>query len=488
MNAPLIYGRLADALANDWTVHARPEQLPPAGDWNIWVYLAGRGAGKTRAGIEWVRSLKDTVPRIAMVAPTAADYRDVLVEGESGVLATSPNWDRPLLEPSKRRLTWGNAAIATMFSSEEPDRLRGPQHGAALCDEFAAWQNAQEAWDMLMLGLRIGKRPRAMITTTPRPIKVLKDLVARSGQDVVLTRGRTVDNRANLSGTFLAQIVSRYEGARLGRQELDGDILDDVPGALWSRDLIEACRIPKGTEPVMRRIVVAIDPAVSVSETSDATGIIVAGLGDDGHGYILEDLSGKYSPTQWATKAIAAYKRYEADRIVAEANQGGAMVETTLRAVDQDVPISLVHASRGKITRAEPISALFEQRRAHCVGAFPELEDELCSFEPGSTSSPDRLDAMVWGLSDLMVQNNYDGMIQYYRALAEGQAIAPEVAPHGWSFNGQQDSGEKTKLRVPEGISTVFLMSGALMVPDSGIIEVGTCDATALKAAGWAAA
>jgi predicted phage terminase large subunit-like protein len=216
-------------------------------------------------------------------------------------------------------------------------------------------------------------------------------------------KGRTSDNSANLPPSFLADITNRYQGTRLGRQELDGDILDDVPGALWSRDMIEAARIPKGTEPAMRRIVVAIDPAISVSETSDATGIVVVGLGDDGHGYLLEDLSGKYSPTEWATRAVAAYKRHKADRIVAEANQGGAMVETTLRAVDRSIPVRLVHASRGKITRAEPVSALYEQHRVHHAGCFPELEDELCSFEPGSTDSPDRLDALVWGVTDLML-------------------------------------------------------------------------------------
>jgi phage terminase large subunit-like protein len=399
-----VYARLADALKNDWLAHARGEQLPPPGDWTIWIYLAGRGAGKTRSGVEWIRSqIESGVKRVALVAPTAADCRDVIVEGESGILATSPNWARPNYEASKRRLTWPSGQIATMFSSEEPDRLRGPQHGAALCDEFAAWNNVQETWDMLQFGMRLGKAPRTMITTTPRPIRILKELVARAGRDVVITRGTTASNAANLPPAFLNEIASRYSGTRLGRQELGGEILDDVPGALWSRDMIEACRIPRGTEPAMRRIVVAIDPAISVSETSDSTGIIVAGLGDDNHGYVIEDLSGKYSPTAWATKAVAAFKRHEADRIVAEANQGGAMVESTLRAVDRSIPVRLVHASRGKITRAEPCSALYEKNRVHHAGCFPEVEDELCSFEPGSADSPDRLDALVWGLTDLML-------------------------------------------------------------------------------------
>jgi phage terminase large subunit-like protein len=398
-----VYARLAEALRNDWAVHARPEQLAPPGDWSVWLILSGRGWGKTRTGAEWVKSLivSGQARRVALVGSTAADVRDVMIEGESGLLSVCADWDRPLYEPSKRRVTFKNGAICTAFSTEESDRLRGPQHDAAWCDELAAWANVRDTWDMLQFGMRLGKKPRICVTSTPRPIALLKELIMRP--DVHVIKGRTADNSANLPPAFLAEIVKRYEGTRLGRQELDGDILDDVPGALWSRDMIEAARIAKGTGPAMRRIVVAIDPAISVSETSDATGLVVVGLGDDNHGYVIEDLSGKYSPTAWATKAIAAYKRHEADRIVAEANQGGAMVETTLRAVDRSVPVRLVHASRGKITRAEPVSALYEQNRVHHVGAYPELEDELCSFEPGSADSPDRLDALVWGVTDLML-------------------------------------------------------------------------------------
>jgi len=398
-----IFTRLVETIADDWTVHARPEQLPPAGAWNIWLILSGRGWGKTRTGSEWVKSLivSGQARRVALVGATAADVRDVMIEGQSGLLSVCADWDRPNYEPSKRRITFKNGAVATAYSAEEADRLRGPQHDAAWCDELAAWSNVQATWDQLQFGLRLGKKPRCCVTSTPRPIKLLKELIARP--DVHVTKGKTADNSSNLAETFLTAIVSRYAGTRLGRQELDGDVLDDVPGALWSRDLLEACRIPRGTEPAMRRIVVAIDPAVSVSETSDATGIVVCGLGVDGHGYVLEDLSGKYSPTQWSRRAIDAYKLHKADRIVAEANQGGAMVESTLRAVDRDVPVRLVHASRGKITRAEPISALFEQHRCHMAGCFPELEDQLCSFEPGTMDSPDVLDAAVWALTDLMV-------------------------------------------------------------------------------------
>jgi phage terminase large subunit-like protein len=326
-----IFARLAETLADDWSVHARPEQLEPAGNWNIWVILSGRGWGKTRTGAEWVKSLivSGKAKRVALVGATAADVRDVMIEGQSGLLSVCADWDKPLYEPSKRRITFKNGAVATAYSAEEADRLRGPQHDAAWCDELAAWSNVQATWDQLQFGLRLGKKPRCCVTSTPRPIKLLKELITRP--DVHVTKGKTSDNAANLAETFLTAIVSRYAGTRLGRQELDGDILDDVPGALWSRDMIEACRITKGTEPSMRRIVVAIDPAISVTETSDSTGIVVAGLGDDGHGYVLEDLSGKYSPTEWATRAVAAYKRHKADRIVAESNQGGAMVESTLR-------------------------------------------------------------------------------------------------------------------------------------------------------------
>ena len=258
---------------------------------------------------------------------------------------------------------------------------------------------------MLQFGLRLGKRPQQVITTTPKPIKLLKALVKRDGQDVVVTRGRTRDNAANLAPSFFSQIVSRYEGTRLGRQELDAEILEDTPGALWTRDLIEEGRRTKADLPPMRRIVVAIDPAISIGEDSDETGIIVAGLGSDAHGYVLADESGKYAPTEWARRAVALYRKWNADRIVAEANQGGDMVQTTVRMVDANVSFKAVHASRSKITRAEPVSALSEQGRLHLVGSFPELEDQLCTYEAGSSNSPDRLDAMVWAISELMVNS-----------------------------------------------------------------------------------
>ncbi len=400
-----VFSELAQTLDDPWLRLARPEQLAPAGEWSVWTYLAGRGAGKSRSGAEWTRTMAQgsRTARIALIGPTAADVRDVMVEGESGILATSPDHFRPIFEPSKRRLTWPNGAVATMFSSEEPERLRGPQHTHIWADELCAWSNAQETWSMAMFGLRLGKHPQVMVSTTPKPTKLLKELVARAGQDVVITRGSTYDNRANLAATFFSQIVKRYEGTRLGRQELNAELLEDVEGALWTRDMIEAARLPADHQPELLRVVVAIDPAVSVSVNSDETGLVVAGVGTDGKGYVLEDLSGKYSPTEWAQRAVNAYRRHRADRIVAEANQGGAMVESTLRVVDPNIPVRLVHASRGKITRAEPISALYEQGRIHHVGGFDQLEDQLCSFEPGSSGSPDRLDALVWALTELMV-------------------------------------------------------------------------------------
>ena len=301
-----IFASIADQIESDWRSIARAEQLPPPGDWSVWLILAGRGAGKTRSGAEWVRDLAETasVSRIALVGPTAADVRDTMVEGESGLLAIAPNSNRITFEPSKRRLSWSNGVQATLFSSEEPDRLRGPQHGAAWCDELCSWRNVRDTWDNLQFGLRLGKKPRQIITTTPKPIKLLKELVKRDGQDVVVTRGRTSDNAANLAPSFLSQIVARYEGTRLGRQELNAELLEDVQGALWTRDLLEEVRRDKA--PAMRRIVVAIDPAVSVSESSDETGIIVAGLGTDDHGYVLEDASGKFSPIEWARRASRA--------------------------------------------------------------------------------------------------------------------------------------------------------------------------------------
>ncbi len=433
--------RLADALEQDWRALARPNQLPPPGDWSIWLQLAGRGFGKTWSGSNWVceQVEKHGARRIALVAPTAGDARDVMAEGASGIMSVCHDWARPTFEPSKRRLTWPNGAIATLYSADEPERLRGPQHDAAWCDELGAWRYADEAWNMLMLGLRVGKRPRCAATTTPRPTKLLKALVAREGQDVVISRGSTLENAANLAPTFLSTIVARYEGTRLGRQELNGELLDDTPGALWQRDWIDELRVEAA--PELRRVVVAIDPAVSSNEGSDETGIVVAGVGRDGHGYLLDDLSGRYAPHEWAQRAIEAYHRHKADRIIAEVNQGGAMVEATIRVVDPKVSYKSVHASRGKVTRAEPVAALYEQKKVHHVGAFPELEDQCCSFcsdfdRAKSGYSPDRLDALVWALTELQLDGNYVPIVMPFVATRQREVpLTPRQSfdmPSGW--------------------------------------------------------
>jgi phage terminase large subunit-like protein len=415
----------ARALLYAWPFWARPNQLPPDGNWRVWLLLAGRGFGKTRTGAEMIRAraLARTARRLALVAPTAGDARDVMVEGESGILAISPPWERPRYEPSKRRLTWPNGATATLFSADEPERLRGPQHDAAWCDELASWRYP-EAWDMLMFGLRLGTDPRVVVTTTPRPTILLRELIA--DPSVVVTRGTTYENNVNLARGFLEQIIRKYQGTRLGRQELEAELLEDVPGALWNRGIIEASRVRAA--PALIRVVVAIDPAVTATADADETGIIVAGKDGQGHGWVLGDTSGRYQPIEWARTAISAYRAHSADRIVAEVNNGGDMVEATLRMIEPDVPFTAVRASRGKVTRAEPIAALYEQGRVHHLGTFPELEDQMCAFVadgrgavklPPGSGSPDRVDALVWALTDLLVEpKRGEGIYEFYRQLS----------------------------------------------------------------------
>jgi phage terminase large subunit-like protein len=423
----------AAAIEYDWRFWARPNQLAPAGDWQTWLLLAGRGFGKTRTGAEWVRERKKTglYGRTALVAPTASDARDVIVEGESGILAISPSWFRPLYEPSKRRLTWPNGAIATLYSADEPERLRGPQHDGAWCDELGSWRYP-EAWDLLMFGLRLGQNPQACVTTTPKPVKLVRELL--TDPSTVITRGSTYDNKANLARKFLEKIVSKYEGTRLGRQELHAELLEDMVGALWIRAKIDELRVGGLTGkpvPPMKRIVVAIDPAVSTTDGSDETGLIIAGLGEDNHGYVLEDRSSIYSPEGWASEAVAQYRDKKADRIVAEINQGGDMVESTIRMVDRNVSYKGVHATKGKAVRAEPVAALYEQGRIHHVGAFPALEDQMCGFtvdfdRKAMGYSPDRMDALVWAFTELMVEDNETGMLDYYAQLAAQAKAAKE--------------------------------------------------------------
>jgi len=388
----------ASELLYEWQFWARPNQLAPEGDWTAWVVLAGRGFGKSRSGAEWVRSqIENTgVMRAALVARTAADVRDVMVEGESGILAVCPPWNRPKYEPSKRRLTWPNGAIATTYTGDEPDLLRGPQHEIAWCDELAAWRYP-EAFDQLRFGLRLGKRPRVCVTTTPQPVKHLKELLAEPG--TVITRGSTYENRSNLAPAFFEQVIRKYEGTRLGRQELMAEILDDADGALWSRDMIDSARVRQA--PEMARIVIGVDPAVTSGEESDETGIIVAGHGQDGEFYVMDDLTCRLSPDGWARRVVSAYDEYGAERIVAEVNNGGDFVEHVIRTIKPRISYRAVRATRGKFVRAEPIAALYEQGRVHHVGAFGTLEDQMCSFVPDSNKSPDHLDALVWALTEL---------------------------------------------------------------------------------------
>lgn len=399
------------ALKYNWEFWARPQQFEPEGNWTTWLILAGRGFGKTRTGAETIRKwvCGDTplsggrCSRIALVAETAADARDVMVL--EGLLRIHPKDFRPTYEKTNRKVEWPNGAKAWLYNATEPDQLRGPQHDAAWVDELAKFQYAQETWDQLQFGLRLGDHPRQIVTTTPRPIPVIRKIV--NDPTTHITRGRTYDNADNLAGNFLKQVQERYGNTRLGRQELEGEILDDMPGALWNRDLIDNARKPQA--PDLDRIVVAVDPAATSGEEADETGIVAVGVARDAdgnqRGYVLADRSLRGTPDEWASAAVRLYHELDADRIIAEKNQGGEMVEAVLRAKDRNVPIRLVHATRGKLVRAEPISALYEQGRIHHIGRFDKLEDQMCLFtsdvDRSSGNSPDRVDALVWGLTSL---------------------------------------------------------------------------------------
>lgn len=388
------------ALLYDWPFWARDKQLPPPGDWRYWVILAGRGFGKTRTGAEWVRETVRRFPMVNLIGATVDDARDIMIEGESGILAVCPPSERPEYVISKRRLEWPNGARSLIFTADEPERLRGKQHMKLWADELCSWRYP-EAWHQAMLGLRLGDNPQACVTTTPKPTALLLDLL-KHPKAVVVT-GTTYENRANLAEGFFADIISRYEGTRRGRQELLAELLSDVPGALWTRKMLDETRV-NSAPAAFKRVVVAIDPAVTAGEDSDDTGIVVVGIdARTGHGYVLEDLTLRAAPDVWARRAVEAYHRWRADRIVAEVNNGGDMVESVIRTVDPTVSLRQVRASRGKYTRAEPVSALYEQGRVHHVGMLPELEDQLCTWVPGE-DSPDRLDALVWAVTDLMLK------------------------------------------------------------------------------------
>jgi phage terminase large subunit-like protein len=394
-------------LEYDWRFWGRPEQFAPEGDWTTWACICGRGGGKTRLGAEFVREevMAGRARHIAIVTETAGDGRDVVVEGPAGILKCHPRKDRPLYEPSKRRVTWPNGAVATLFNATEPDQLRGLNCDLAWSDELAKWQYAKETWDQLQFTLRAGKHPRQLVTTTPRPIQVLRDIL--KDPTTVAVRWSTLDNSSNLAPNFLKTIMDRYSGTRLGRQELYAEILEDMPGALWARDRIDALRVKPGQVPEFKRIVVGVDPSVSNTEKSDETGIICAALGVDGHGYVLDDKSGKFAPDDWIKRVAGLYHSRFADRVVAEVNNGGDLVESMIRTVDKNISYRKVHATRGKAVRAEPVSALYEQGKVHHVGSFSALEDQMCLFttdlDRKANGSPDRVDALVWALTDLMV-------------------------------------------------------------------------------------
>jgi phage terminase large subunit-like protein len=419
---------LGDQL-HDWErFWARRAQRWPRGEWNVWVVLAGRGFGKTRTGAEQINRRAREVPgaHMAIVARTAPDARDTMIEGSSGILAAASPYFRPKYEPSKRRIVWPNSSWATVYTADEPDLLRGPNIGFAWCDELAAWRYARESWDNLQFTLRDPPDPRVLVTTTPRPIPLLRELIAHPG--TVVTRGSTYENRANLAPSFLQMMLQKYEGTRIGRQELWAELLDDVEGALWQRALIEQGRVQ--LSPALDRIVVAIDPSASSKTTSSEVGIVVAGVKyqqhpNPHHFYVLADGSEILGPDAWGRRALELFDTYRADRIVAEVNHGGEMVEHVVRTVRRDVPYRELRASRGKAVRAEPVVALYEQGRVHHVnhapqmgevilagdwtlkafpGALTKLEDQMCTWTPldASERSPDRMDALVWAITDLM--------------------------------------------------------------------------------------
>ncbi|MDT8856323.1 terminase family protein [Paracoccaceae bacterium Fryx2] len=414
-------GGLSDAslLALPWMFEfwALPHQLPPDGAWKTWVIMGGRGAGKTRAGAEWVRAeVEGAGPldpgrgrRVALVGETIDQVREVMVFGDSGILACSPPDRRPDWEAGRRRLVWPNGAVAQVFSAHEPDSLRGPQFDAAWVDELAKWKKAEETWDQLQFALRLGQHPRQVVTTTPRNVAVLKSIL--NNPSTVLTHSPTEANRAYLAASFLEEVRTRYEGTRLGRQELDGMLLEDAEGALWTTARLEAGRLERA--PKLGRVVVAVDPPVTGHGGSDECGIVVVGAITDGppqdwRAVVLEDASvSAASPDAWARAALAAMDRHGADRLVAEVNQGGDLVESVIRQIDPLVPFRAVRASKGKAARAEPVAALYEQGRVLHLRGLGRLEDQMCRMTVQGyqgRGSPDRVDALVWALHDLMIE------------------------------------------------------------------------------------
>lgn len=410
--------QLRDAMKYRWSLRARPEQnVPDELDWEFWVFLAGRGSGKTRAGAERViKWAMHDYTLIHLVAPTKADVRDTMIEGPAGILACSPPWFRPKWRPSKRKLTWPNGAEALTFSSEIPDRLRGPQCEAMWLDEVAAWKYIEETLDQANLSCRLGKQTKCVITTTPRPIPVIKKLVKGDYGKTIVTHCTTYDNKSNLAPSYFNVIRKRFEGTRRGRQEIEGLILDDNPNALWKREDIEKGRVRRA--PILERIIVAVDPGAAEPKTNgkydpngeyDSTaaeiGIMVGGYayddGGDRHYYVLHDGTVEAcTPNIWGSEVVTNHGKWDSDLIVAEKNNGGSMVRFVLDTIEVGLPIELVNATDGKMTRAQPVSSLYEQGRVHHVGSFPELEDQQCEYVPGE-KSPDRFDALVWLITKL---------------------------------------------------------------------------------------
>ena len=423
----------AHELLYDWELWARENQIEPEGLWVNWLILAGRGFGKTRCGAEQVRRwIKRGFNYVNFIGATSDDLRDIMIEGESGILSITPYDERPRYLAYKRQLVWPNGAVSLLFSAEEPERLRGKQHEKLWADEVASWQYAEEAWDQAMFGLRIGANPQAVVTTTPRPTKQVRALIA--DPNTVVTRGTTYENRENLAPAFYSKIIKKYEGSRLGRQELLAEVLDDNPGALFKLEDIEGARVQK--LPPLTRIVVAMDPATTSTNESDEWGIVAAGQDgrDPSHFYILADESAIYTPDEAAKAGVRLYHRLGADRIIGEANNGGDMIETILRYQDANIAYKKITASRGKAIRAEPISALYQQRRVHHHGTFAKLEDQMVQWCPATdTDSPDRLDADVWALTELA--SGADSFQSYVRSEVGDMAKERLIAPLEASVN-----------------------------------------------------
>ena len=400
--------REAAALQYHWPLHARDSQMPPPGDWDTWLILAGRGFGKTRTGAEWVRAQVENkqATRIALVARAMDEAQSVMIEGESGILNISPHWNMPAYEPSKRKLTWPSGAHALVFSSHEPDQLRGPQFDAAWCDELASWQYPNQTWDNLSFALRLGRHPRSVVTTTPKNIELVRSLPNRPG--VHVTRGSTYENQDNLPPAFMNGIIDQYDGTRLGQQEIHAELMDEDEDALWKREWIEKARLR--SHPPMSRIVVAVDPAMSTKPTSSETGIVVVGADmRRQHAYVLADESARLTPNSWALRVIHLYDKFGAAMIIVEDNAGGQMAESTIQnAVERTLPIKRVRARQGKYVRAEPVASLYEQGRVHHVGRFPALEDQMCTWSAdlGPSHSPDRADALVHAVTQLILNRN----------------------------------------------------------------------------------